>query len=219
MRIVALADTHGRHRDVVVPAGDLLIHAGDLTRAGDLDELRDVNAWLGALPHTHKVVIAGNHDWCCEREPNQIPELLSHATYLCGASVLIAGWHCYGAPWTPGPGWAFGRSPLALHYAWAQLPAAIDILISHGPPLGARDQNLKGEHLGDPALADAVLRLQPRPQLHIFGHIHEARGCTEAGGTMFANASICDLHYRPQHAPLVFDLPARPARMTREHEG
>jgi len=65
MRIVALADTHGLHRQIIVPPGDLLIHAGDLTRHGEVDELRDFNVWLGALPHRHKLVIAGNHDRIC----------------------------------------------------------------------------------------------------------------------------------------------------------
>ena len=31
MKIVCLFDTHELHRDVEVPDGDLLIHAGDIT--------------------------------------------------------------------------------------------------------------------------------------------------------------------------------------------
>jgi 3',5'-cyclic AMP phosphodiesterase CpdA len=51
LRIVCISDTHGHHRELSVPAGDLLVHAGDLTRKGELDELRNLNAWLGTLPH------------------------------------------------------------------------------------------------------------------------------------------------------------------------
>jgi hypothetical protein len=31
MRIVCIADTYELHRELVVPPGDLLIHAGDIT--------------------------------------------------------------------------------------------------------------------------------------------------------------------------------------------
>jgi predicted phosphohydrolase len=60
-----------------VPDGGVLIHAGDLTAHGTLEELQALNHWLGTLPHRHKLVIAGNHDWvCAERgEAAGCPEL------------------------------------------------------------------------------------------------------------------------------------------------
>ena len=51
MRIVALADTHMLHDKLRVPAGDVLVHAGDLTRNGELGELARTFAWLASLPH------------------------------------------------------------------------------------------------------------------------------------------------------------------------
>ena len=45
-----------------IPAGDILIHAGDFTRCGNLKEVREFNTWIGTLPHKYKVVIAGNHE-------------------------------------------------------------------------------------------------------------------------------------------------------------
>jgi predicted phosphohydrolase len=45
-----------------VPNGDVLIHAGDLTENSTLSELQAHIDWLSPLPHTHKVVITGNHD-------------------------------------------------------------------------------------------------------------------------------------------------------------
>ena len=68
MVIVALSDTHGLHASVAVPPGDILVHAGDLTSHGTLDEVVAFNAFLGTLPHRHKLVIAGNHDFCFEQE-------------------------------------------------------------------------------------------------------------------------------------------------------
>jgi predicted phosphodiesterase len=204
MRIVAIADTHGLHRQLVVPAGDVLVHAGDVTRHGELDELHDFNAWLGEQPHPYKLIIGGNHDWCLQREVEAARALLTDAIYLCDSSVVIDSHIFHGSPWTLGPGWAFGRTPTALAYHWDELPDGIDVLITHGPPLGARDQNLKGEHLGDAALAEAVLRLCPR--LHIFGHIHEAYGRISHGGTHFVNASSSTVRYEPMNPPIVVEL-------------
>jgi Icc-related predicted phosphoesterase len=205
LRIVCISDTHGLHRELSVPAGDLLVHAGDLTRRGELDELRDLNAWLGTLPHPHKVVIAGNHDWCCQQEPERARELVTDAIYLEDEVCLIAGLRIYGSPWTHGfGGWAFTRRPMALAYHWAELPDGLDLLLTHGPPLGAQDQNAKGEHLGDAALAEAVRRVGPR--LHVFGHIHEGYGLTTASGTVFINASVCTAIYESIQAPIVVEL-------------
>lgn len=62
LTVVLLSDTHGRHRELDVPDGDLLVHAGDFTKFGNHRHALDFNEWLGELPHPHKVVVAGNHD-------------------------------------------------------------------------------------------------------------------------------------------------------------
>ncbi len=60
VRVVCLSDTHDQ--TVAVPAGDVLIHAGDLTNAGTAADIQRQLDWLASLPHTHKVVVCGNHD-------------------------------------------------------------------------------------------------------------------------------------------------------------
>jgi hypothetical protein len=40
VRLVAVADTHLFTDDLVVPDGDIFVHAGDMCRGGSLDELR-----------------------------------------------------------------------------------------------------------------------------------------------------------------------------------
>jgi predicted phosphohydrolase len=205
LRLVCLSDTHGLHRQIVVPYGDVLIVVGDRTRHGEPDELPDRNDWLGILPHAHKLLIAGNHDFICEQQPQRIPQLLSNATDLCDTTSIIVGAVCFGSPWTPSGGWACSRSLNALAYRWAEIPEHTDVLITHGPPLGTLDQNAGGEHLGCPALADAVRRVRPR--LHVFGHIHEAYGRSEVDGITVANASSCTATDAPTNAPLVIELP------------
>lgn len=207
LRIVALSDTHGLHRHLQVPPGDILVHAGDLTRYGDRDELVDLNAWLGELPHRHKLLVAGNHDWCFEEDAEACAALLPNAVYLQDAAVTVEGATFYGSPWTPRfYDWAFMLPRGApLRERWAQIPAGTDVLITHGPPYGQGDLTFRSEHVGCEDLAAAVSLLRPR--LHIFGHIHEGAGTSADGATRYLNASVVDLSYRPVQPPLVVDLP------------
>ena len=48
MKIVCISDTHGQHRslDGIMPEGDVLVHAGDLTSSGRLAQLLEAAAWL-----------------------------------------------------------------------------------------------------------------------------------------------------------------------------
>ena len=84
-----------------MPDGDVLIHAGDMTQNGEVSEVRDFNRWLGTLPHKHKLVIAGNHDFCLADALPSAQELLSNATYLQDQAVVIEGIRFYGSPWQP----------------------------------------------------------------------------------------------------------------------
>jgi hypothetical protein len=60
VKIVCISDTHTNILDI--PNGDVLIHAGDLTNAGTVQEIQAQLDWLASLPHREKIVIAGNHD-------------------------------------------------------------------------------------------------------------------------------------------------------------
>ena len=190
MRIVCVSDTHGWHRDLAVPDGDLLVHAGDVTRKGELDTVADFDRWLGSLPHRHKVVICGNHDFCFQEQPHAARALLTTAVYLEDNSVTLGGLTVYGSPWQPWfGGWAFNlpRGP-ELAAVWAKIPDRTDILITHGPPAGILDRTHRGDNVG---CADLLARvLEVRPRLHVFGHIHEAAGLLDLDGTTFVNASV-----------------------------
>lgn len=61
VRVVCISDTHD-HTPAGIPAGDLLIHCGDMTRAGTAADIQKQLDWLASLPHKEKVVICGNHD-------------------------------------------------------------------------------------------------------------------------------------------------------------
>ena len=207
MRIVAISDTHARHRAIPdVPAGDVLVHAGDLTSVGKPEHVQEFNTWLGELPHPHKVVIAGNHDFPFERAPASVEPLLTNCVYLRDSAIVIEGVTFYGSPWQPAfMDWAFNpERGEELRKKWELIPDGTDVLITHGPPAGHGDTTTRGACVGCVDLMEAVLRVKPR--LHIFGHIHEGAGVTEADGTRFANASSVTERYEPTNPAIVIDL-------------
>lgn len=198
MRVVCISDTHNLHNDAEIPHGDLLIHAGDITAIGEMDVLIDFNQWLGKLPHTYKIVVAGNHDFCFEKQPAKAQAVLTNAIYLNNSGCEIEGLKIWGSPISPispkfGGDWAFNveRGPEIRRY-WEQIPANIDILITHCPPYGILDRNEIGNNEGCKDLMD-LIENHIRPRVHIFGHIHEAHGQLQVGVTNYVNASIVGL--------------------------
>ncbi len=188
MRIVCISDTHGRHRFSDVPDGDILVHTGDLTLHGSLEDVEEFNRWLGTLPHAHKLVIAGNHDFCFQQQPAEARARLTSATYLEDSGCEIASLRFYGSPWTlTFFDWAFMLPEDELLAKWEQIPAPLDVLMTHGPPHGILDRTNRNEHAGSVTLLQRVQEVKPR--LHVFGHIHEAAGRMESEGITFINAS------------------------------
>lgn len=217
LTIVAISDTHGLHHLLDIPPGDVLIHSGDLSWTGDLSEVAEFNAFLGTLPHRHKIVVAGNHDLCFEQQPAAARALMTNAIYLEDEAVTIEGLKFYGSPWQPRfLDWAFNlnRGP-EIRAKWELIPPDTDVLITHGPPYSIRDYIVDThERVGCRDLLTAVQRVRPR--YHFFGHIHDGTGVTVRYGTTFVNASICDMQYNPIHRPIVCkaQLP-RPKQLTR----
>jgi Icc-related predicted phosphoesterase len=209
MRIVAVADTHTFEADLgPIPEGDVFVHAGDLCRGGRLEELSKVADWLRSLPHRHKVVVAGNHDWCFSDDPKAAIELLGPTiVYLEDAETVIEGVRFWGSPWQPAfNDWAFNLprgAPLA--EKWACIPRATDVLVTHGPPAGIGDQLGDAGRAGCEDLLDVVRRV--RPMLHLFGHIHPDGGCWPIDGTCFANVTTWEGLRKP--TVLDIDLPKR----------
>jgi Icc-related predicted phosphoesterase len=179
------------HADLdVVPGGDVSVHAGDLCRGGRLDELQVAVAWLRRQPHRHKIVVAGNHDWCLQREPQQALALLnSDLIYLQDAATVIEGVQFWGSPWQPEYNDRAFNLPrgAALAEKWRLIPNGIDVLITHGPPSGIGDDSGMNERRGCTELLAATQRVQP--MLHLFGHIHQDGGLWQHGPTWFANVT------------------------------
>lgn len=206
MRIVCISDTHARHDELELPEGDILVHAGDFTRRGALADIEAFDRWLASQPHRHKVVIAGNHDFAFERQPQAARSALKSGHYLEDSGVELEGLKFWGSPWQPWFfDWAFNlqRGP-ELAARWALIPEDTDILVTHGPPAGHGDLTSRGDRAGCVDLLERIRVVKPR--LHVFGHIHEGYGQSREGSTRCVNASSLNLAYEPVHEPVVVDL-------------
>lgn len=216
LRLVCLSDTHGHHERLRVPAGDILVHAGDFCTAGRPSEALQFAMWFLAQPHPHKVVIAGNHDVCLEQD-RAIGERLFHgATYLFDQAAEIAGLRFYGSPWQPEfCGWAFNLPRgTALREKWGQIPNGLDVLLTHGPPVGILDWVPGKGMVGCEELREAVTRTRPR--LHVFGHIHESAGVERCADGLFVNAAVCTGTYAPTNPIRVVEVPLDRTQPVRE---
>jgi predicted phosphodiesterase len=99
VRVVCISDTHELHRELALPDGDLLIHAGDFTFWNHASKINDFNDWLGELPHRYKVVIPGNHDRAFNQDP-QFREMITNAVLLINQGVRLCGLNIWGSPVT-----------------------------------------------------------------------------------------------------------------------
>lgn len=207
MRLVIISDTHVQHEALRLPEGDVLIHCGDFTGSGSIEQIAKFNAWLGRQPHAHKLVIAGNHDRLFETDPGLARSLLTNATYLQDSGAVIGGYRFWGSPWQPAfMDWAFNvASPEALAEKWARIPEGTDVLITHCPPKGLGDRCQDGTHAGCPELLKRILAV--KPEVHVYGHIHEGYGIRNELGITFGNAAVLNERYRLANEPLVIDLP------------
>ena len=213
MKIVVLSDTHTLHRQIKdLPDADLLIHAGDIMSSGfEMREVEDFADWYGKLKHSHKILVAGNHDRVFENKHRLEAEkiLENHQIiYLNDSGLTIDGIRIWGSPIQPWfCDWAFNRNRgREIKKHWDLIPDNTDILITHGPAYGYGDKlnSHPMEQVGCQDLLEAIQRIKPR--YHIYGHIHEGYGIKTNGSTTFINCSILNEHYRLQNQPILIEL-------------
>lgn len=189
MKMHCISDTHMRHREIKLPGGDVLIHAGDIMSKSDPAQLLDFLVWLDEQKYITKLFIAGNHDHIFEKNPELVEKILRlfpSITYLQDSGVTIDGIKFYGAPWIPtnfpGKAFSFLRNEHAIATQhWSKIPDDTDVLITHGPVYEKLDkivhpvrENQTKLNLGDPSLGKRIKEINP--QVHICGHIHSGQG-------------------------------------------
>jgi len=204
---VCISDTHGNHRELNVPDGDVLVSAGDFTQFGNEQHAIDFDAWLAEQPHKVKLVALGNHEnnssW-----NKRVADLLPHATVLRQSSFQLGdnGPKFFGTDFF----WkCAGHNPY-----FDQIPEDTDVLIAHNPAEGCVDGGK-----GCSSLLAAVRRV--RPALVVSGHVHFARGAAflehepspghagEPSSTVLLNCANCGSGDRERllaHEPVVVDI-------------
>jgi Icc-related predicted phosphoesterase len=209
-RVAAISDLHGFLPEI--PACDLLLVAGDICPVSDhrLERQRrwlegPFADWLDGLDAGAVIGIAGNHDFIAQADPDVMRRL--PWSYLCDESIDIEGLVVHGSPWTPTFGdWAFMRDDPELEAMWAEIPESVDVLVTHGPPLGHGDRTAYGVDAGSASLLRRLQAL-PRLRLNVFGHIHEPGGSrTQLRDATLANVAHVDSEYRPVRPATVFEL-------------
>ncbi|KAJ6079721.1 hypothetical protein N7467_009474 [Penicillium canescens] len=205
-RFVCVSDTHGytpSEAGFKLPAGDVLIHAGDLTNNGSLRELRKTMDWICNADFEIKIIVAGNHDVTLDptfyaehgrsfhsqsiEDPQQCLKLISESpsvVLLQHESAVIrltrAGgpntiFKVFGSPYSQFKGnWAFGYDSSDATRLWGQIPLDTDVVVTHTPPQSHCDQKPNGISVGCSALRKTLSLI--RPHLAICGHVHEGRG-------------------------------------------
>lgn len=221
-RVVAISDTHGKHRFVPIPPCDVLVHCGDILQrygfigdlGGGLGALLDFSSWLGNVAAKNKVVIGGNHDRLLEKlgdtAVQNILKSKSGAIYLHDNSVVLDDIVIHGSPWSP-PGMtgnsAFQQQRVGragdnnedaiikeISIALESKHPHIDVLLTH-----ASCQKW-----------EAVVQTKGTA-FWAHGHWHDGQGQTKVhkNGCVSVNVASNDMLYRPQNPPTVFDVPIR----------
>lgn len=209
MKLTLISDTHSKHNALSLPSGDVLIHCGDMSRNGSLGDVRDFARFMNLQDFEHKIVIAGNHDFCFEDERREEAEDILREfglIYLNDSGVEISGFRFWGSPVQPEFfNWVFNRArgeEIKRH--WDLIPPDTDILITHGPPFGILDRCEDGSHVGCSDLLNAIADLNLK--VHAFGHIHESYGIYKLNETIFVNACSLNLRYLPTNGPINLEI-------------
>lgn len=240
VRVVAMSDTHGFHRSLTVPYGDILVHCGDAeshtmqkydhmnARRANAHTARHphticesfeaFSAWFAHLPHREKVFVQGNHETISAR-------FLLKQYSLKGARTLC-GLKAFGIPYDKGG------------TGYMKIPSGLDLLLSHEPPFQILDLATHGssgvQQIGSRTIKEGISRLARvsnadlqkenrtlPPRVHVFGHVHEARGFQEKSGTTFINAANANPGKAKylSHGCVVFDVSTDSSKLVRIVKG
>lgn len=205
-KITCISDLHGFFP--VLPGGDLLIIAGDLT-ARDKDEDHSCFLkWLFSQKYDKVVVVAGNHD---NNIKEDILEKSINVDYLKDSGIEYRGLKVWGSPWSCR---FYGMNPRCMAYTkktdeelskkWGLIPDDTDILITHSPPYGILDKCSNADRVGSISLWRRIEKI--KPSLILCGHIHESYGILEERNTLFINASHVNERYEPVNEPITIDF-------------
>lgn len=224
MKIVAISDLHG-FLPTNIPKCDLLLIAGDICPVVDHSFTRQYKwlhiqfrDWLERVPAKEIVGVAGNHDLIFDPNDCNAGSWLGGTTrvgppkdlpwhYLEDSSIDLLGKRIFGFPWQLWyGGWAFNCDEDGIDTSMQCMPRDTDIVVAHGPPYGFGDIPIHDRPKGSSKFRKKIVEV--KPQLTVFGHIHEGRGCWNLPGTdcILANVALVNRAYQMIHDPMEFNI-------------
>lgn len=209
MRLVCMSDTHNQFKyfNHSVPDGDCFIFTGDIS-GNSLEEInvKQLNVFINNLPHKHKIIIAGNHDFIFQNK-NGKDLIYGHGVhYLEDSGVEIDGVKIWGTPAQPiFFNWSFNFNSYDLKNKFDLIPVDTNVLLTHCPPYEILDLTDDNRNVGCPILANRLNYLTDL-KAHCFGHIHNSYGTLVKNGVQFVNGCTCDEEYKPVNKPIVIDI-------------
>lgn len=214
MRISCISDTHCKHNEIDIKEFeniDCIISAGDISSRGYSWEIENFLSWFDSLPCKYKILVAGNHDFYFQDNPEAAKILLqkySSIIYLENSAIQIEGINIYGSPIQPTFfNWAFNVDRgLPIKRYWDMIPNNTDILITHGPAFGHGDFVRNSINVGNVGCVDLLYTIEKiKPKYFICGHIHSGYGITTNEHTTFINAAVLNEAYQMQNKPINFE--------------
>lgn len=202
MKIYGISDTHTLHSNIKVPECDVLIHAGDYSSTGRIQEITSFLEWFSKQPAEFKIFISGNHDSLSWDNRSLFNTLVKdyendNVFYLEDSGIELKGLKIYGTPWTPTFGmWSYMVDPYSPRMQRYRdlIPDNLDILISHGPPHGVCSMTSRGVDAGCYQLKQAIERAKPKGV--VCGHLHESHGQGMLGETKIYNVANLNEYYK-----------------------
>lgn len=228
MKLVATADLHGRlpeipECDVLVIAGDIAPEYGGEHRAFMQADwlLTKFTRWLEQVPAKHIIGIGGNHDTALFKNTDGVCEKLPWI-FLMDEGIELCGVRFWGSPWIPHLDWSnyYLRDEL-FNAACDLVPADIDVIISHGPPLNLCDftgPKYGNEHAGFKGWQRTIERV--KPDMFICGHIHEGYGWANVRHSTGSDTRVCNVAqgYEGENPPVTFIFDEKHTRVEGAYE-
>ena len=205
IRCVVLSDTHGRHWDVdPLPAGDVLIHLGDVANHGSIQHIRSFVDYIKQRKYQDEfrdiVLLEGNHDRDLS-SPEKIDlakEYQEIGTLLVDQVVHVADGRLsiLGVSWGACERNDFSKAEQQQQQLASQQGKQIDMLLTHCPPKLLQGKRQLSSAIGAP--------------VHLFGHIHRQRGVVahKNDGCLLINCSSI-----PAYRPVVIDWDPKTRRV------
>lgn len=198
MKLIHISDTHKTFpRLPKLAKEDIVVHSGDMFSEQECQEdwLRsNLNRFYSWLNPAKFVFSAGNHD---RIDPISLLQSIGLEAYnITNQHLILNGIHFYGFPFIKyiNGEWNYEKDSYQMfeevEKLKIELNKGIQVLVAHAPPDGILDQDIAGNHHGNPSLANLLLYHDGiLPKYILAGHLHPSYGFAEVCGVKISNAA------------------------------